>query len=292
ILPGVFGKVAKHQRYMAGETGSDPDSPTSKSTKTAKKSKPTAPKADPRPPVSKPASSKQPEPKPVSPKTQGKKRKLVSEISGRPSQARKSKSGLVTKRRKPTSSLRSVDESVAEDILEKEPRVDDEEADVARDLLTLQAPKKKSHADRYIFQRRTSTPTGSSSHDESSSLYAELGLTDSDKASDEDVPRTDVGVQSEGQAGPNPVAQDEGQAGSNPDEQAEGHARPNTGDAEASQPLPSPIVHVGSDLKHMDLDVAEKPIMTKQLQKLKPNNGVCHDPTRYIFNPSNDNTDN
>nr|GEV00776.1 reverse transcriptase domain-containing protein [Tanacetum cinerariifolium] len=41
-----LAKVAKHQRYMAGETGSDPDSPASKPTKTAKKSKPTAPKRE------------------------------------------------------------------------------------------------------------------------------------------------------------------------------------------------------------------------------------------------------
>nr|GEX97900.1 monodehydroascorbate reductase [Tanacetum cinerariifolium] len=192
-----LAKVAKHQRYMAGGTGSDSDSPA---------------------------------PKPL---------RL-------PSQARKSKSGLVTKRHKPTSSLRSVDESVAEDIPEKEPRVDDEEANVqraleeslksiydvprgplppvvirepesgkyqplpevqgkgkvkvteeqvARDLPTLQTPKKKSPTDQYIFQRRTSIPTGSSGHDESSSLYAELGLMDSEKESDKDMPRTDAGVQ-------------------------------------------------------------------------------------------------
>nr|GEX83033.1 hypothetical protein [Tanacetum cinerariifolium] len=160
-----LAKVAKHQRYIAGETGSDPDSPTPKPTKTAKKSNPTAPK--------------------------------------------------------PASSLRPVDESVAEGIPKKEHRVDDEEADVqraleeslksiydvqgkgkekvieeqvARDLLTLQTPKKKSPADQYIFQRRTSTPTRSSGHDESSSLYVELGLMDSEVESDEDVLRIDAGM--------------------------------------------------------------------------------------------------
>nr|GEU64480.1 retrovirus-related Pol polyprotein from transposon TNT 1-94 [Tanacetum cinerariifolium] len=315
-----LAKVAKHQRYLAGKTGSDPDSHIPNPTKTAKKSKPTAPKVDPRPPVSKLASSQQPEPKPVPTKTQGKKHKLVSKISDKPSPARKSKPGLVTKRRKPTSSLRSVDESVAEGIPEKEHRVDYEEADVqraleeslksiydvpqgplppvvirepesrkyqpflevqgkgkekvikeqvARDLLTLQKPKKKSPADQYIFQRYTSTPTRSSGHDESLSLYAELGLTDSELESDEDVPGIDARVQGEGQAGPNPDAQDEGQAGPNPDEQAEGQAGlnpdeqaegqagPNPDDAEASQPLPSPVVHAGSDLEHMNLDVAD-----------------------------------
>nr|GEV20166.1 Gag-Pol polyprotein [Tanacetum cinerariifolium] len=66
---------------------------------------------------------------------------------------------------------------------------------VACDLLTLQTPKKKSPVDRYIFQRCTFAPTGSSCHDESSSIYVELGLTDSEEESDKDVPRTDAGVQ-------------------------------------------------------------------------------------------------
>nr|GEU89609.1 hypothetical protein [Tanacetum cinerariifolium] len=288
-----------YQEYLAKPT---------KPTKTTKKSKPSAPKAALRPPVSKSASSQQPEPKPAPAKSQRKKRKLVTEKYDKPSQARKSRSGLVSKQCKPISSLRSVDESVAEGIPEKEPRVDDEEADVqrvleeslksiydvprgplppvvirkpesgkyqrllkvqgkgkekvteeqvARDLLTLQTPKKKSPADQYIFQRRISTPTGSSSHDESSSLYAELKLTDSEVESDEDVPGIDAGVQGVGQARPNPDDQDEGQAGPNPDEQAKGQAGPNPGDAEASQPLPSPVVHAGSDLEHMDLDVAD-----------------------------------
>nr|GEW39371.1 retrovirus-related Pol polyprotein from transposon TNT 1-94 [Tanacetum cinerariifolium] len=185
-----------------------------KPTKTTKKSKPTVPKAYPRPPVSKPASSQQHEPKPAPAKTQGKKR-----------------------------------------IPKKEPRVDDEETDVqraleeslkkvqgkgkdkvteeqvTRDLLTLQMPKKKSPADQYISQRCTSIHIGSSGHDESSSLYAELGLMDSEVESDEDVPRIDAGVQ--GQAGPNP------------------------GDAAASQPLPSPVVHAGLNLEHMDFEVAD-----------------------------------
>nr|GEY25538.1 E-beta-farnesene synthase [Tanacetum cinerariifolium] len=96
-----LAKVAKHQRYLA---------------------------------VSKPASSQQPKLKSAPAKTQGKKRKLVTEISDKPSQARKSRPGLVSKQRKPISSLRSVVEFVAEGIPEKKPRVDDEEADVQRAL--------------------------------------------------------------------------------------------------------------------------------------------------------------
>nr|GEZ29232.1 hypothetical protein [Tanacetum cinerariifolium] len=200
--------------------------------------------------------------------------------------------GLVSKKHKPISTLRSVDESVVEDVPKKEQQVDDDEADVqraleeslksmydvprgpfplvvirepesrkyqplpevsgkgkekwssgnlspgninrsqrcrerakkrepesrkyqplpevsgkgkekvieeqvARDLLTIQTPKKKSPADRYIFQRRTSTPIGSFGHDESSSLYAELGLTDSEEEYEEVVSGADAGGQAD-----------------------------------------------------------------------------------------------
>ncbi|GKF91171.1 hypothetical protein Tco_0274872, partial [Tanacetum coccineum] len=101
-------KVAKHQRYLAGKEGSDPDSPVPKSDKATKpkatkKSKPSAPKAA---PVTEPAAAKaskstsSQQPKPAKP--QEKKRKLVKETSDEPSPAKGSKHGLVTKRRKPT----------------------------------------------------------------------------------------------------------------------------------------------------------------------------------------------
>ncbi|GJR59336.1 retrovirus-related pol polyprotein from transposon TNT 1-94 [Tanacetum coccineum] len=255
-------KVAKHQRYLAGEEVSDPDSPAPKPAKAtkpkaSKQSKPLAPKA----------ATKKPKPAPAKP--QEKKRKLL------------------------------VDEFFDEGVLENEPKIGDEEADlqkaveeslkefhsarqgplppvvirepesgkfqplpevqgkgkekvsdeqVALDLLTLQTPKKKSPADQFIFQRRTSTPTESSGHDESSSLYAELGLTDSESESDEEVPGIDAGVQDEGQAGPNPGEQDEGQAG------------PNPGDAAASQPPSSHVVLAGPDLEHMNLEASDTSI--------------------------------
>nr|GEX75163.1 copia protein [Tanacetum cinerariifolium] len=255
-------KVAKHQRYLAEEQGSDPDSPALKPTKATKKSKPSVPKVDLRPPVTKPASSQQPEPKPVPAKSQGKKRKLVTKISDKPSPVRKSRPGLVSKQRKPISSLRSVDESVAEGIHEKEPRFDDEEADVQREFeeslkSIYDAPWGPLLPVVISEPERTTTPIGSSGHDESSSLYAELGLTDSEVESDEDVAGIDAGVPDEGQAGPNPGDQDEGQAGPNPDEQDEGQAGPNPGDATASQPLPSPVVHAGPNLEHMDLEITD-----------------------------------
>nr|GEV34741.1 histone deacetylase 14 [Tanacetum cinerariifolium] len=202
-----LAKVAKHQRYLAGETGSDPNSPAPKPTKTTKKSKPS-----------------------------GKKRKLVTEISNKPSPARKSRPGLVSKRHKSINSLRALEESLKSIY------------DVPRGPLPPMVIREPEH---------TSTPTGSSGHDESSSLYVEFGLTDSEVESDEDVLGIDAGVQGKGQAGLNPDDQDEGQAGPNPNEQAKGQAGPNPGDVEASQPLLSPVVHAGSDLEHIDLDVAD-----------------------------------
>ncbi|GJY51724.1 hypothetical protein Tco_0442571 [Tanacetum coccineum] len=85
-------------------------------------------------------------------------------------------------------------------------------------------------------------PTKPSGHDESSSLYVELGLTDSETDSNEEVPGVDAGHQDEGQAGPNPGIQEEGQAGSNP------------GDDVVSQPQPSHVVHAGPNLEHMDVE--------------------------------------
>ncbi|GJX01801.1 hypothetical protein Tco_0185714, partial [Tanacetum coccineum] len=126
-----------------------------------------------------------------------------------------------------------------EGVPENEPRIGDEEGN-----LNL-TPKKKSPADQYNFQRRTSTQTEPTGHDESSSLYAELGLTDSETDSDEEVPGIVARVQDESQAGPNPGGHDEGQAG------------PNPGDAEASQPPSSHVIHAGPNLEHMDLEASD-----------------------------------
>nr|GEZ97486.1 hypothetical protein [Tanacetum cinerariifolium] len=149
------------------------------------------------------------------------------------------------------------------------------EEQVAHDLLSLQKHKKTSPADQYIFQRRVSEPTGSSEHDESP--YALLGQSESDEESEKIMLGADEGGQDEGQAGLDPGAQakdqtgsdagaqDKGQAGSNPDETSEGQAGPDPGDAEAKvQSIQSPVVHVGSDREHIDLnvvDVSPQPFM-------------------------------
>ncbi|GKA87595.1 hypothetical protein Tco_0809359 [Tanacetum coccineum] len=198
-----------------------------------------------------PMSSQPPKPTPkpteYSKKDQGKKHKLVMESTDAPSPAKQSKSGKVTKKRMPKSSLQLVDEVVDEGVPEKEPAHDDEEANlqralelkvqgkgkekvakeqVAHDLLTLQTPKLKNLADQFIFQRRTPMPTEPSEHADSPSLDAKLALTDSETKSMEEVPVIKAGDQDEGQAGPNPGEQDKGQAGSNPGDVAESQPQP------------------------------------------------------------------
>ncbi|GJR56383.1 retrovirus-related pol polyprotein from transposon TNT 1-94 [Tanacetum coccineum] len=144
-------------------------------------------------------------------------------------------------------------------------KVSDEQ--VALDLLTLQTPKKKSPAEQYIFQRRTPTTTEPSGHAESPSLYAELGLTNSETESDEEVsPEINARTQDEGQAGPNPGEQDEGQAGPNSGIQDEGQAGSNPGDVVESQPQSSHAVHAGPNLKHMDFEVTNASIQQNPKQ--------------------------
>ncbi|GKD89898.1 hypothetical protein Tco_1365405, partial [Tanacetum coccineum] len=115
-----------------------------------------------------------------------------------------------------------------------------------RVLLNLQTPKKKSLTEQYIFQRRTSAPTKPSGHDESSSMYAELGLNESDTKSNKEVPLVvKSGAPDEGQAGLNSGIQDEGQTGPNPSNDT------------VSQTLSTPGVHVGPNLKHTDAEATD-----------------------------------
>ncbi|GKB20102.1 hypothetical protein Tco_0854025 [Tanacetum coccineum] len=283
-------KVAKHQRYLAGEEVSDPDSPAPKPAKSTKpkvtkQAKPVAPKA----------ATKKPQPAPTKPKE--KKRKQAKETTEATPPAKRAKAGKVAKKRTLKRSQQLVDEFVDEGIPLTEPGFGDLEADTQRAieeslkdahgaprgplppvvfretdtgkfqplpevegkgkekvgaeqaaqvLLNLQTPKKKSPAEQYIFQRRTSAPTEPSGHDESSSLYAELGLSDSDTESDEEVPPVvKSGAQEEGQAGPNPGKQDEGQAG------------PNPGNDTVSQPQSTPAVHAEPNLEHTNIEATD-----------------------------------
>ncbi|GJX71311.1 retrovirus-related pol polyprotein from transposon TNT 1-94 [Tanacetum coccineum] len=212
----------------------DPDSPAPKPAKATKpkatkQSKPSAPKAA---PVTKPAASKSQQPKSAPAKPQEKKRKLL------------------------------IDKFVYEGVLENEPRLDDEEADLQKAVeeslkdihaayqgplppVVIKEPESGKFQPLPEVQGKGKQKVG---HDETSSLYAELGLTDSETESDEEVPGIDAGEQDEGQAGPNPGIQDEGQA------------RSNLGDAAVSQPQPSHVVHAGPNLEHMDVEVTDTSI--------------------------------
>ncbi|GKF36919.1 hypothetical protein Tco_0113677, partial [Tanacetum coccineum] len=108
------------------------------------------------------------------------------------------------------------------------------EEQVAQVLINLQTPKKKSSAKQYIFQRRSQVPTKIAGREDSTSLYAELGLYGSDTESDEEMPSV---VRS--------GAQDEGQAGPNPDDVAE------------SLPLPTPCVLAGPNLEHSVVEITD-----------------------------------
>ncbi|GJW48844.1 retrovirus-related pol polyprotein from transposon TNT 1-94 [Tanacetum coccineum] len=129
----------------------------------------------------------------------------------------------------------------------------------AHDLLTLQTLKKKSHADKFIFQSRTPMPIKASGHAESPSLDAKLALTDSETESNNEVPKINTGDQDEGQTGPNPGNQDEGQAGPNPGDQDEDQAGSNPGDAAESQPQSSHVVPENLKLPTEDQVILEEP---------------------------------
>nr|GEV08487.1 hypothetical protein [Tanacetum cinerariifolium] len=201
----VFGIPIPNELITADIQGSDLDSPSPKPAKATKKSKPSAPRADPRPPVTKPASSQQPKHKLASSKVVEESLKSVHDPP-------RGSLPLVVIREPDPRKYQSLLEVLGKD---KE-KVSDEQ--VACDLLTLQTPKNVNPAEQYIFQRRTHALTEPSGHAESSSIYAALGLTDSASESDEDVPLV-VEVE----------AQDEGQAGSDPGVFTEGQARLNLG---------------------------------------------------------------
>ncbi|GJS91835.1 hypothetical protein Tco_0774471 [Tanacetum coccineum] len=132
-------KVAKHQRYLAGEDVSDPDSLAPKPTKGAKPKttkKPTStqqtkPKTKPSTAkTTKSTPSQPPKPKPAPAKPQEKKRKRALDAVEAPSQAKRSKAGRVSKKRM----LQLRDKFIDEGVPATEPRVDDEEAIVQKFL--------------------------------------------------------------------------------------------------------------------------------------------------------------
>ncbi|GKD02242.1 hypothetical protein Tco_1177216, partial [Tanacetum coccineum] len=132
------------------------------------------------------------------------------------------------------------------------------EEQAAQVLLNLQTPKKKSSAEQYIFQRRSHLLTVTAGREESSSLYAKLGLSGSDTESGEEMPSVGrSGTLDEGQAGSDPGTLNEGQAGSNLGTRDEGQAGPNPDDVAESLPLPTPSVLVGPNLEHSKVEITD-----------------------------------
>ncbi|GKC64794.1 retrovirus-related pol polyprotein from transposon TNT 1-94 [Tanacetum coccineum] len=260
----IFGMLIP-DALLTDEIKGAPYYKSSKATKVTKHkaAKATKPAGDKAP---KPTATQPPKPKPAptqpSKAISKKKRKLVKEIPDEPSPAKRSKGGLVMKKRKRKSPLKLVDEPSNEGVPVEEPAYNKEDADLERALelsLMEQGAQIEGPAHPMVIRepesgriqplpdvqgkgkekRRTPTTTEPFGHTESPSLYAKLGLTDSETESDEEVsPEINAGTQDEGQAGPNP-----GQAGSNP------------GDAAESQPQSSHVVHAGPNLEHMDFEV-------------------------------------
>ncbi|GJW62911.1 hypothetical protein Tco_0114795 [Tanacetum coccineum] len=194
--------VSKYQQILDAERGKAEEGGATESSKTTKVTKSKVAT------VIKPAGDPAP-----------KKRKLVKETSDDPLPAKRSKAGLVGKRRKAKSTLRLINEPNDEGVPVEEPAHNDEEADIQRalelkvqgkgkekvvkeqathDLLTLQTPMKKSPTKQFIFQRRPPMPIESSAHVESPSIDAELNLTDSETESDEEASKINARNQEEG----------------------------------------------------------------------------------------------
>ncbi|GJV75781.1 retrovirus-related pol polyprotein from transposon TNT 1-94 [Tanacetum coccineum] len=109
--------VAKYQQILDAERGKAKEGGATESSKTTKVTKPKAAK------VIKPAGGPAP-----------KKRKMVKDTFDDPLLAKRSKAGLVGKRRKAKSPLRLIDEPSDEGVPVEEPAHDDEEADIQQAL--------------------------------------------------------------------------------------------------------------------------------------------------------------
>ncbi|GKA96392.1 retrovirus-related pol polyprotein from transposon TNT 1-94 [Tanacetum coccineum] len=132
--------VAKYQQFLDAERGKAEEGGAKQSSDATKVTKPkvtkvTKPTGDKAP---KPTATQPPKPKPTptqpSKAVSEKKQKLVKETPDEPSPAKRSKGGLVGKRRKPKSPLKLVDERSDEGIPIEDPAHTDEEADLQRAL--------------------------------------------------------------------------------------------------------------------------------------------------------------
>nr|GEU69896.1 hypothetical protein [Tanacetum cinerariifolium] len=207
--------------------------------------------------------------------------KADKETPNEPSPAKRSKGGLVGKRRKPKSILRLVDEYADEGVPISEPRVDDEETDhqqaVELSLKDLEARNQGPTRNMVIrepnFRRIQSflevQVKGKEKIIEEKVAYTLLDLNTLKKKSAADeyilqrcTPKTAKPTGSSSQPEDKGITMtnsemESDEAGSNPGKQDEGQARSNPGNAAESQPKPSHVVHAGPTLKPMDLEFTD-----------------------------------
>ncbi|GJR91785.1 retrovirus-related pol polyprotein from transposon TNT 1-94 [Tanacetum coccineum] len=247
--------VAKYQQFKDEKRGKAVKEGATESSEATKVTKPKAAKAtkpagDKAP---KPTATQPPKPKPAptqpSKAVSEKKRKLVKETPDEPSPAKRSKGGLVTKKRKPKSPLKLVDEPSDEGVPVEEPAYNEEDANLQRALelsLMEQGAQTQGPARSMVIREpesgRIQPLPESSTHAESPSMDAELNLTYSEIESDEEASKINVGNQ-EGHAEPNPGIQDE-----------------------ESQLQTSHVVHAGPNLERMDLGTSDASTQQKPEQ--------------------------
>ncbi|GJY11246.1 monodehydroascorbate reductase [Tanacetum coccineum] len=173
--------VRKDERGKDKEGGATKSSDATKVTKpkAAKVTKPAGNKAP------KPITTQPPKPKPTptqpSKAVSEKKKKLVKETPDEPSLAKRSKGGLVGKRRKPKSPLKLVDEPSDEGVPVEEPAHTNEEADLQRALeLSLKEQAEQTQGPtRPVVLREPDS--------EKYQPLPKLALTDNEIESDEEV---------------------------------------------------------------------------------------------------------
>ncbi|GJW38704.1 retrovirus-related pol polyprotein from transposon TNT 1-94 [Tanacetum coccineum] len=263
--------VAKYQQILDAERGKAEEGGATESSKATKVTKPKAAK------VTKPAGDPAP-----------KKRKLVKETPDDPLPAKRSKAGLVGKRRKAKSPLRLIDEPSDEGVPVEEPAHDDEEADLQRALelsLKEQGERTQGPARPVVLREPDSekfqplpevqgkgkekvveeqaahdlltlqtpmkkSPTEQFIFQRRPPMPTESSAHAESPSMDAELNLTDSETESDEEASKiNARNQEEGQAGPNPGVQDEGQAGPNPGVQDEGQAGPNPGIAAESQLQ-------------------------------------------
>ncbi|GJV57619.1 retrovirus-related pol polyprotein from transposon TNT 1-94 [Tanacetum coccineum] len=285
--------VAKYQQFLDEERGKAEKGGATESSEATKVTKPKAAKAtkpagDKAP---KPTATQPPKPKPAptqpSKAVSEKKRKLVKETPDEPSPAKRSKGGLVTKKRKPKSPLKLVDEPSDEGVPVEEPAYNEEDANLQRALelsLMEQGAQTQGPARPVVIREPESgriqplpevQGKGKEKVVEEQAAHDLLTLQTLQKKSladqfifqkrppmptessahaespsmDAELNLTDSETESDEEASKINAGNQEGQAGPNPGIQDEGQAGPNPGEQDEGQAGPNPGIAAESQLQ-------------------------------------------